>query len=124
MVSMDRLRWARPNVLERVLRANLLAMIGRLRGLPDTFVRFADMTSPRMCAQTSLAVARVRKPARSNPQSHRASPGNEIAKVTQVMAIGIPDRYLCMERPRARALPALVPTAWQQAMLLRIRSSI
>ena len=62
MVSMDRLRWARPNVLERVLRANLLAMIGRLRGLPDTFVRFADMTSPRMCAQTSLAVARVRNP--------------------------------------------------------------
>jgi hypothetical protein len=62
MLSMDRLRWARPNVLEQVLRAELLAMINRLRGLHDTLVHFADMTSPPMRARTSLAVARVTNP--------------------------------------------------------------
>jgi hypothetical protein len=62
MVSMDRLRWARPNVLEQVLRANLLAMIGRLPGLLDTLVRFVETTSPAMCARTSMVVARVTNP--------------------------------------------------------------
>lgn len=62
MVSMDRSRWAKPNVLEQVLRADLLTMIGRLRGLRDTLVHFADMISPPMGARTSLAVARVTNP--------------------------------------------------------------
>lgn len=59
---MDRLRWTRPNVLERVLRANSLAMIGRLRGLFDPLVRFGDMTSLVTSARTSLVVARVTSP--------------------------------------------------------------
>ena len=65
MVVMDRLRRARPNVLEQVLRANLLAMIGRLSGLLDTLVRlvrFADMTSLVTSARTSLVAARVTNP--------------------------------------------------------------
>ena len=62
MVSMDRLRWARPNVLEQVLRENLLAMIGRLRDLLDPLVRFADMMSLVMSTRTSLVVARVTNP--------------------------------------------------------------
>jgi hypothetical protein len=62
VVSMDRSRWAKPNVLEQVLRADLLTMIGRLRGLRDTLVHFADMISPPMGARTSLAVARVTNP--------------------------------------------------------------
>jgi hypothetical protein len=62
MVSMDRSRRARPNVLEQVLRAELLAMIGRVRGLRDTLVHFAGVTSPPMRARTSLAVARVNQP--------------------------------------------------------------
>jgi hypothetical protein len=66
MVSMDRSRRARPNVLEHVLRAELLAMIGRVRGLRDTLVHFADMTSPPMRARTSLAMARIANPERSN----------------------------------------------------------
>jgi hypothetical protein len=66
MVSMDRLRRARPNVLEQVLRAEFLAMIGRLRALRDTLVHFADMSSPSMRARASLAVARVTNPERSN----------------------------------------------------------
>ena len=62
MVSMDRSRWARPNVLEQVFRANSLAMISRLRGLLDPLVRFADMKSLVMPARTSLVVARLINP--------------------------------------------------------------
>ena len=59
MVLVDRLRWARPNVLEQILRANLSAMTGHLRGLFDPLVRFADMTSLVTSARTSLVAARV-----------------------------------------------------------------
>jgi hypothetical protein len=86
MAVTDRLRRARPNVLEQVLRANLLAMIGRLSGLLDTLVRFADMTSLVIRANV-IGRGACHKPASSNPQSHRTSPGNEFAKVTQVISI-------------------------------------
>jgi hypothetical protein len=66
MLSMDRLRWARPNVLEQVLRANLLAMIGRLRGLFDTFVHFADVISPADASANVVGRRESHQPKGSN----------------------------------------------------------